>query len=796
MVKSPRNEFRTISGRRLLGFEILESRLVPATLTVINANDSGGGSLRNAIATAVDGDTIDFDASLDGAQINLASTLLVDKSLSIDANSLSNGIILDGDNGGTPIEIMSVDDGNGGSNSDVFLTRLTFQNGSFPSCGAIINLENTTATFCTFTNNSSPGDDGGAISNESPGVLNIIVCTFTGNTVTGGLSGGAIANFGSLNVVNTLFQNNSVDTTGNGGAIFNAMGATITNISGSNFVDNTAGASGGALYNQGQINSLQALFSGNDATTGDGGAIFNDMAFIFSLTGSQFNSNTALVNGGAISNAGAVSEILNTTFDQNVATTGTGGAIYNAAGVTIGSIGTSTFTDNTAFTSGGAIGNFGGFTSGGPSIFDSLFDGNMSNGSGGAIFNGVSGNFVSGIQSTTFANNVAGANGGAIANVGTVGYIQDATFSANQAVLGGAIYADGTINAFGNNTIAFNTAASSGGGVEVVTAGSIVAMVSNIISNNIAPMGADVNAVMGNSITFADYNLILDASGFSAATVGSNNIFGRDPILGSLQNNGGPTPTMAITSSSPAFNTGANPNSLLYDQRGPGFDRTVASATDIGAFEVQAGSLPLVYQVGTFLYGIFTANDDVADFTQLGNDSVSVVVNNVTFGPFTGVTHIYVYALAGNDLLRLDNKVTIPMTIDGGDGTDTLDFSRLADAVFTVIGSDPGTPSVFVALERIIGSQGDDYVLFKSDAQLSGFIDGQGGTNTLDFSRLGYPIELLLPSGPAPGSLQIANFDYGIGPLFMNNNIRPASANITNFLGKKPPAQNNNTMVL
>jgi hypothetical protein len=67
-----------------------------------------------------------------------------------------------------------------------------------------------------------------------------------------------------------------------------------------------------------------------------------------------------------------------------------------------------------------------------------------------------------------------------------------------------------------------------------------------------------------------------------------------DPQLGGLQDNGGPTPTMAITPSSPAFGFG-NPNAPglpANDQRGAGFPRVTNGRLDLGAFQVQAGTPP------------------------------------------------------------------------------------------------------------------------------------------------------------------------------------------------------------
>jgi hypothetical protein len=77
-----------------------------------------------------------------------------------------------------------------------------------------------------------------------------------------------------------------------------------------------------------------------------------------------------------------------------------------------------------------------------------------------------------------------------------------------------------------------------------------------------------------------------------------------DPLLGPLQDNGGPTFTHALLPGSPAIDKGKNFSGATTDQRGPGFVRTfddVSTAnatggdgTDIGAFEVQCTEFPPV----------------------------------------------------------------------------------------------------------------------------------------------------------------------------------------------------------
>ena len=67
-----------------------------------------------------------------------------------------------------------------------------------------------------------------------------------------------------------------------------------------------------------------------------------------------------------------------------------------------------------------------------------------------------------------------------------------------------------------------------------------------------------------------------------------------NPLLGPLQDNGGPTLTHALLPGSPAINAG-DPNFVGppdYDQRGPNYYRVRSGRIDVGAFEVQTPPTP------------------------------------------------------------------------------------------------------------------------------------------------------------------------------------------------------------
>src|SRR5262249_44392579 len=118
-----------------------------------------------------------------------------------------------------------------------------------------------------------------------------------------------------------------------------------------------------------------------------------------------------------------------------------------------------------------------------------------------------------------------------------------------------------------NCTIAGNTAATSnGGGVWVKIAGNgttkaTLSVVNSILAGNTDRTGAeDLGRFTGttNSVINVSNSLIQAVPlGGVINGVNTGNIVGQDPFLGLLENNGGPTQTMALQAGSPAIDAGA-----------------------------------------------------------------------------------------------------------------------------------------------------------------------------------------------------------------------------------------------
>ena len=210
-----------------------------------------------------------------------------------------------------------------------------------------------------------------------------------------------------------------------------------------------------------------------------------------------------------------------------------------------------------------SLGDGGGIRSGtfkapgGVIVMNSTISGNSASGAGGGIsisYGGVT------VVNSTISGNSAGKVGGGIANYAGGVQVSNSTVSGNSAGSGGGIY---------------NVAGQFGGTIE--------------ISNTIFNAGALGENIFNNggTVTSQGYNISSDDG--AGLLTGPGDQINTDPLLGALQDNGGPTLTHLPLPGSPAIDAG-DPNFMppsFHDQRGPCYYRAFGRRIDVGSVETQ-----------------------------------------------------------------------------------------------------------------------------------------------------------------------------------------------------------------
>ena len=229
---------------------------------------------------------------------------------------------------------------------------------------------------------------------------------------------------------------------------------------------------------------------------------------------------------------------------------------------------------------------------------------------GGGIYNG-DGAVLNLIDSTVASNQANWSGGGIYAFFNTTTTIIRSTISGNVSNdVGGGIRSLGNMT-ISNSTISGNTATGWHGGAIFHTDGHMT-ITSSTIANNIAPnwassaifigeWGAVVptltltnTLITGNhwyaceqfasggtvSLVSGGNNLVQDASCNPVAS----DVITNDAVIGLLADNGGPTLTHALLSSSPAIDAAGDGTCPATDQRGTA--RPQGSHCDIGSFEL------------------------------------------------------------------------------------------------------------------------------------------------------------------------------------------------------------------
>jgi len=450
-------------------------------ITVTNTNDSGPGSLRNALAIANDGDTIDA-TGVSGTILLTNGELQINHNVTINGPGASNLAV----NGNATSRVFE------NFASNVTISGFTTTNGhpaDNNGGGGILNHGGLTLTGTSILSNNAGGStafnlsSGGGINSDSGGTLMVTDSVINNNQAGGvgvgaGSGGGISAESGIVTVSNSTINGNQASGCG---------------------LFCSSGAGGIAMRGGGTLSVTNSTISGNSADSGGGININGTLT----VTNSVITGNSGNFSGGGIVASGGTVMVSSSTISGNSFFCD-GGGIESSGQLTV---------VNSTISSNGALGGNGAFGCG-PEPHG-----------GGGINNG-------GI--TTVINSTISGNHADLSSTGA----------------GGGIFNRGSLTVT-NSTISDNTA-SVGGGAVYNDSGGQKAQIGDTVLSAGASGGTIFNN--GGTVTSLGYNLASDDGG--GVLTGPGDHINTDPMLGPLQDNGGPTFTHALLPGSPAINAG------------------------------------------------------------------------------------------------------------------------------------------------------------------------------------------------------------------------------------------------
>jgi hypothetical protein len=448
-----------------------------------------------------------------------------------------------------------------------------------------------------FAYNTATGVAGGVFDGGTGASLVASDCQFIGNysgTFPGLGVGAGILSIGTMMLYRDVFASNH--STGNGGGVYNGGPAGV--ISGCDFHNNVAERDGAAIINDGHPLAIDHTDIGFNSAGASGGGIFARNLGSLTIDACSIHDNSAVTYGGGL-NIGAyvtgeiTCTITNTDFVHNSAEFGGGiheiVIVFNLSGVRL--------LDNSATIYGGGL----LLENGDSHLSQCVIEGNSAPyAAAGLYYDGAEelGNTTAVVDQCLIDNNHATANsqypgdGGGVCFSGGMYFgaaseldIRNSTVSENTAsgVGGGILWRSGQYHTrllIEATTVAVNHAQTGGGlysepHYPFTTPPDVH---SSIIADNTAGSSPDVFGPVHS----LGYNLVQDP-GSSSGWTGSD-LLGVDPLLGPLQDNGGPTWTHALLAGSPAIGAGDRALACMYDQRGT----LRQGAVDIGAFQTSA----------------------------------------------------------------------------------------------------------------------------------------------------------------------------------------------------------------
>ena len=391
----------------------------------------------------------------------------------------------------------------------------------------------------------------------------------------------------NVSISSTLISVNQTAASAIGRAglgIDNGATVTLNNDKLNNNVDTaTNSTGGGGIYIQDAtsslvINNTQVT---NNSTSAVGGGLYAIDTTVTLKNGSLVDGNTAQSGGGIYADASATVNIVGSTVSNNTATIGdglAGGGIFNNGTVNI-------------------------------SAFSSI-SGNKASGTSG-FGAGILNEALLNIDHSTIANNITDSYGGGIYSSTNVAVttITASTISGNKAALGGGVRVSNGSASLTNTTISGNTAfrgsPGNGGGIEMVSLGTLTLLNDTLYNNN--GIGANLfankgtvnteNTIFANAngnngadsdisgtIVSHGHNLIQNAAG-ATGFVGSD-ITKTDPVLYPLSNwRGSLLQTNPPKGGSPVIDAGDNAGCPSTDELDQKRLVLLVGMCDIGAIE-------------------------------------------------------------------------------------------------------------------------------------------------------------------------------------------------------------------
>ncbi len=692
----------------------LDSNVAGITPVSTAAGNGGGLHATGDTRTFISGGTITNNtATAEGGGLwNDSGTMTIQGGTLVDNNRASGPAADDGgggifNNGGTLIindaaTVISNNTADGTSGSG----------GGIHSVGGMVSitdalLDGNTATI-----------DGGGLFADGQGSVTFTDARVVGN-VAGDSGGGAFIDGPTTTISTTTFTANQAQGNqgldGDGGGLFvrGQSGTGDFTVTTSTFDSNSAlGGGGGAFFvdidgaiNGGSFALNQVTGNGTTFDTGGGGLVIVGETTVpmVSLSGVTVDENTAPSAAG-IGIVDSQLTIDNSVIRNNVATSPLSGAGGIGALTTVQlagdllSIQNSNVIDNTTAGEGGGL----GIINGDISVFTTTISGNQAMGGRGGgvglLNNGIAGTAT--FDSSTISANTASESGGGIAVLNFGLDLENVTLSTNDAgTVGGGIGYDNNVDSV-NERISFSTITSntsSAGGSNIAATGEPIGVIGSIFNDGDSAVGPGVLNSLGNNLDSGN------TSGFS----GPGDLINTDPLLGPLQDNGGPAFTHALLTGSPAIDAGPvtgpatdargftrpldgdGNGSLLFDIGAVEGESAVAVLIDDVTVNENAGTATVVVRLPGAIAGGFTVDFATADGTAIQPGDYATATGTLTFAGTADETQTFTVSIVDDAIVEGLETILISLSNSSNVMVDTSDT-----ALLTITDDDSATLNV------------------------------------------------------------------------------------------------------